>query len=79
MQGLKLHVVVVGLQVFLGLANFLRKFVSGFAKISAPLTQLLKGHTNKKKCKMMSKNSKSSTSEPAEWKWGEEQQRAFAT
>ena len=66
------------LQIFLGLANFLRKFVSGFAQIAAPLTKLLRGHTNgKKRGKSRSNRVKSSDSEPAPWEWGVEQQNSF--
>lgn len=62
------------LQVFLGLANFLRKFVHNFASIVAPLTNLLRGHTNKKRSK--TKKCKSN-SDPAPWEWGENQRKAF--
>ena len=65
------------LQMFLGLANFLRKFVPHFAEITSPLTKLLKGHTNKKKVKFKGKKCKIGDSEPAPWVFGEEQRAAF--
>jgi hypothetical protein len=37
------------LQVFLGFANFYRRFVAGYSKIAAPLTDLLKGSKEGKK------------------------------
>ena len=37
------------LQVFLGFANFYRRFVAGYSKITAPLSDLLKGSKNGKK------------------------------
>ena len=53
------------LQKFLGFAGFYRRFVEGFSKLAAPLTRLLKGHSNKNK-------QKSST-----FVWTEEQQSSF--
>ncbi len=65
------------LQTFLGLANFLRKFVPNFAMIVSPLTKLLKGHTTSKfrsKAKYKNVNSRN---EAAPWIWGEDQENAF--
>ena len=62
------------LQIFLGLCNYLRRFVPGFAHLASGLTKLLKGHTNRK----CSKSESQSRSKPAEWVWGEEQDAAFA-
>jgi hypothetical protein len=37
------------LQIFLGFANFYRRFVAGYSKITAPLSDLLKKSKNGKK------------------------------
>jgi hypothetical protein len=50
-------------QVFLGFANFYRRFVREYLKIARPLTGILKGSVKGKKHR--------------EFKWGEEQQKAF--
>ena len=37
------------MQVFLGFANFYRRFIANYSKIAAPLTAMLKGSKNGKK------------------------------
>ena len=50
-------------QVFLGFANFYRRFVREYSKIARPLTSMLRGSVKGKKY--------------GEFKWGKEQQKAF--
>jgi hypothetical protein len=50
-------------QVFLGFTNFYRRFIREYSKIARPLTSILKGSIKGKKHR--------------EFKWGEEQQKAF--
>lgn len=38
---------VKDIQVFIGFAGFYRRFIKGYSKVTAPLTDLLKGDTNK--------------------------------
>jgi len=51
------------LQIFLGFVNFYRRFIDGFAHISRPLSDLLKGS---KDCKHF-----------GTWQWGEAEDQAF--
>ena len=57
------------LQKFIGFANYYRRYIEGFAAISRPLTQLLRGHSSTK--------AKSRNKEQAVWTWNEEQESAF--
>jgi hypothetical protein len=52
-------------QQFLGFANFYRRFIQSYSKITKPLTELLKGSKNGKKSGVMD--------------WGDEEAQAFRT
>ena len=62
---------VKDLHRFLGFANYYRKYISGFAKIVRPLTDLLGGDNSVRK-----KRKKSSTYSVC-WIWNDEHQEAF--
>ena len=52
--------------------GFLRRYVADYAKISQPITDLLKGYSNKKTSRKSNKQL-----EVQQFKWGCEQQAAF--
>ena len=57
---------------FQGLAGFLRRYIANFASIAQPITDLLKGYSNKK-----GERSKNKKLEAIKFKWGKEQEMAF--
>ena len=59
------------LHSFLGFANYYRKYISGFAKIARPLTDLLGGDNSTRKRR------KKSPPSSITWKWEIEHQEAF--
>ena len=57
---------------FQGLAGFLRRYIANFASIAQPITDLLKGYSNKK-----GEKAKNRKLEAIQFKWGKEQETAF--
>ena len=57
---------------FQGLAGFLRRYIANFASIAQPITDLLKGYSNKK-----GERSKNKKLEAIKFKWGKKQEMAF--
>ena len=57
---------------FQGLAGFLRRYIANFASIAQPITDLLKGYSNKK-----GEKAKNRKLEAIQFKWGKEQEAAF--
>ena len=57
---------------FQGLAGFLRRYIANFASIAQPITDLLKGYSNKK-----GERSKNKKLEAIKFKWGKEQEMTF--
>ena len=57
---------------FQGLTGFLRRYIGNYAKIAQPLTDLLKGYSNKKGNKAKNKQL-----EQKKFHWGQEQQKSF--
>ena len=57
---------------FQGLAGFLRRYIANFASIAQPITDLLKGYSNKK-----GEKAKNRKLEAIQFKWGKEQESAF--
>ena len=59
------------LQRFLGFVGVLRRFIKDYAKMAKPLTDLLRGHSKKRK------NGKVKPEKPPPYVWGDEEQEAF--
>ena len=57
---------------FQGLAGFLRRYIANFASIAQPITDLLKGYSNKK-----GQKSKNKQLEAKQFVWGNAQEAAF--
>ena len=59
---------------FMGMCGFLRKFIKDFATIAAPITDLLRGYSNKRQNKKQNK-----VLEQCNFKWTDAQETAFQT